>query len=361
MEIPDECFRNGGHLKPIRWQARQFLLVILVMGGLAICLRAQDNNPKGLNVWTLRSLPDNLKYVQDLGVNIIRVEVPWEQVEPNPNQFDWTKVDSVVETARANHIQVLFTLRSVSSWGTKVQAQPQDLLHHASLPKSMADWERFARSLVARFKGQGVSYEIENEVNANFWAGSREDYLELLQASYRVIKSEDPEARVLSSAMACGILFDQKTPMAQGRFRESSDEWLRPILATHAFDVVSVHDYYFPSGPPVNGWTFSSYLRHTAALMEQAGVKGRPIWITETGYLSRPVRAGSRIDGGSPDKQAAWLTEAYRQAKEFGVERTFWLFLRDTGNPGYFDAMGLMDVQNAPRPAWRAYQSIAKN
>ncbi len=345
--------------KSIDRQTGRILLAIAILVGSVSSLPAQENTAKGLNTWLLGSLPHNVKYVRDLGVGTVRVDLPWEKVESNPNEFDWSKVDSVVETARRNRIQVLFTLRSVSSWGTKVRAQPEDLYHHASLPKSMADWEQFTRTLAARYKGQGVSYEIENEVNSNFWAGSLVDYLELLKASYRGIKSEDPDARVLPSAMACGIRFDQKTLRAQNRFRKRSDEWLQPILATRAFDVVSVHDYYFPSGTQINGWTFSSYLTHTVELMQQAGVKDRPIWITETGYVSRPVRAGGRIDEGSPDKQALWLTEAYRQAKDFGVERTFWLFLRDANN-GYFGAMGLMDRQYMPRPAWQAYKTIGR-
>ncbi len=351
--------RGSLGLKSVRRQVSNRLLAALILVGSATSLPAQEDSSKGLNTWLLGSLPRNVKNVRDLGAGIVRIDLPWEQIESAPNEFDWSKIDLVVESARKNRIQVLFTLRSISSWATKVQARPEDLYHHASLPKSMADWEQFTRSLAARYKSRGVSYEIENEVNSNFWTGSLADYLELLKASYRAIKPEDPDTRVLASAMACGIRFDQRTRRAQERFRERSDEWPRSILATRAFDVVSVHDYYFPSGPPVNGWTFSSYLNHTAELMEQAGVKNRPIWITETGYPSRPVRAGGRIDEGSPNKQATWLTQAYRQAKEFGVEHTFWLFLRDAQN-GYFGAMGLMDGQNNPRPAWQAYKNIDK-
>jgi hypothetical protein len=348
------CFR----LKFFDQQISHILLAIVILVGSSTSLFAREITSKGVNTWLLGSLPNNVNYVRDLGAGIVRVDLPWEQVQPGPNQFNWNKIDAVVETASGSDLQVLFTLRSISSWATKLQAQPHDLYHHASLPKSMADWENFIRTLAAHYKSRRVSYEIENEVNANFWAGSLPDYLELLKASYRAIKSADSNARVLPSAMACGIIFDQRTRQAQDRFRQHSDEWLQPILATRAFDVVSVHDYYFPSGPPVNGWTFSSYLSHTAQLMERAGVEGKPIWITETGYVSRPVRAGARIDDGSLDKQADWLIQAYRQAKEFGVERTFWLFLRDTGKAGYFDAMGLADAQNTPRPAWQAYKDL---
>jgi hypothetical protein len=97
---------------------------------------------------------------------------------------------------------------------------------------------------------------------------------------------------------------------------------------------------------------------HTIALMEEAGVKDRPIWITEFGYVSEPVSANGRRDDGSAERQAAWLSAAYHQAAALGVERAFWLFLRDAINTGYFGRMGLFDDNNAPRPAWYAYKAI---
>jgi cellulase (glycosyl hydrolase family 5) len=334
--------------------------LIVVLTSLALAARAEQAALKGLNTWLLGALPANLQEVRNLGVAIVRVELPWEQVEAAPDQFDWRRVDKVVEAAHAGKMQVLFTLRSISSWATTVEADRKDLYHHASRPKAMADWERFVSSLARRYKGQDVHYEIENEVNSNFWAGSLSDYLELLEASYRAVKAEDPQARVLASAMACGVVFNPGTPAAQERLRARHDEWLRPILATKAYDVVNVHDYYFPGGPEVNGWTFQSYLAHTIELMGEAGVKDRPIWITELGYVSKPISTGGRTDDGSLEKQAAWLAEAYRLAAGLGVERAFWLFLHDAPDTGYFGPMGLLDSKNAPRPAWHAYEAIGR-
>ena len=67
------------------------------------------------------------------------------------------------------------------------------------------------------------------------------------------------------------------------------------------------------------------------------------------------------MDNGSPEKQAEWLTEAYQQAFEFGVERIYWLLLRDRKEP-YFGSMGLADAKGNPRPAWNAltYRNISE-
>ncbi len=221
----------------------------------------------------------------------------------------------------------------------------------------MSEWEDFVGKLAYRYRGGHVYYEIENEVNSpGFWSGTLEEYLELLKASYRSIKKNDPHSKVLLSAMACGIIFNLETEAAREEAKKRYDTWLHSILSTRAFDIVSVHDYYFPSEIIANGLTFTSYLEHTYGLMEETGVQSKPIWITETGYVSRPTMTGGRTDAGSPEKQALRLVQAYHQAFEFGVKRVFWLFIKDQDSP-YFGSMGLFDAQKRgenPRPAWKA-------
>lgn len=340
---------------------RRVLLALLLVTGCVAPTQAAVTNPMGLNQWVPRALIDNLNEVRALGVGAVRVALPWQQVQPNPQQFDWSTTDATVAAARSAGIEVLFTVRSISAWGTAQPPKPGDPYHGASLPKSMSDWQHFVGALALRYAGQGVSYEIENEADTNFWAGSLDDYLTLLKASYAAIKAADPQAVVLASAVGCAIQLTYVTPLQQQNLHGRLDSWLGPILATRAYDVVNVHDYYFPSGPAINSYTFSSYLQHTLDMMAKAGVKNRPVWITETGFVSGSVPIGRRVDDGSPQKQAAWLSDAFRQAAQFGVERTFWLFLRDAGGTGYFDSMGLDDAQAQPKPAHQAYVNAGRH
>jgi hypothetical protein len=67
------------------------------------------------------------------------------------------------------------------------------------------------------------------------------------------------------------------------------------------------------------------------------------------------------MDQGSPEKQAKWLTEAYQQAFEFGVEKMYWLLLKDRKEKEpYFGSMGLADAKGNPRPAWNALKELIK-
>ncbi len=349
---------DGRQSPEIRSMRRAFMFALLLLTPFRSAIGAAASPLKGLNAWLPSALPHDVGEIRELGVAVVRVQLPWQLVEPEAGRRDWSAVDRVVETAATNGVEVLFLLRSMSAWGTVRPADPRDPNHGASRPKSMDDWRRLVHDMAARYRGRGVSYELENEVNADYWAGTLDEYLDLLRATYPAVKSADPGARVLGSAMACGVLFDFRTPRARSRFFDKHDEWLSAILSTHAFDAVNVHDYYLPEGPQLNGWTFRSYLDHVARLMEREGARGVPLWVTETGFVSRPTPTQGRLDDGSPQRQAELLRAAYRQAAELGAGAVFWLFLRDHPNLGYFGAMGLAGPKDSPQSTWRTFQSI---
>jgi hypothetical protein len=312
--------------------------------------KTSPNERLGINPWDAQSFLSNVSGYVGTNVGSIRIDLPWQKVQPRPDAFNWEELDAVVSTARANRMDVLITLRAVSSWGTKVPAKPSDLYHGASLPLDMGSWEKFVSAMADRYKDGNVAYEIENEPNSKFWSGAMDEYLALLKASFAAIMRSDPRARVLSAALACHTAFTYRDAATTEKENQAFDAWQNAILATRAFNTIGVHDYYFPDNA-VNGWTFAGYLTHVQDLARAAGCDKCPVWITETGYVSRPQKAGARTDPGSPQNQARWAGAAFRQAFDHGVERVYWLFLKDHPNTGYFASMGLLDVGGTPRPA----------
>jgi hypothetical protein len=304
----------------------------------------------GINPWEPQAFLSNVPGFTGTNVGSIRIDLPWQQVEPQPGFFTWEEVDKLVDTAQANRVDVLITLRAISSWGTKRPANARNAYYGAKLPFDMPSWDAFVSTMALRYKGRGVAFEIENEPNSNFWSGTMDDYLTLLKASYAAIMRSDPQAKVVSGALACHIAFDYPNAAVANQQNQLFDTWQAAILATRAFNTIGVHDYYFPD-VTVNGWTFASYLTHVQELAQAAASDKFPIWITETGYVSRPQKAGARTDPGSPQKQAQWAGQAFRQAFNLGVERVYWLFLKDHANGEYFDSMGLLDANGKPRPA----------
>jgi hypothetical protein len=324
---------------------------------------AQSQEPRrlGLNT-TLRTFGEDLKSAQELGVSVIRIPLQWQFVKTRPGEYDWSTVDRFVKAAQTKQIDVLFNIRTISrreevkkqkSKRGTIQVKP------VSPPSvNMEQWVHFVETLANRYRDQGVHYEIENEVNTEFfWKGDLDEYLELLRAGYEVIKKADPRAKVLPSAMGCGIVQNFQGDSGKYEAWKWHDGWLQPILSTKKFDVVNIHNYYFPSEIVTNGLTFRSYLEHIQDLMKKSGLEDRPIWITEIGYGSAPIEISGRMDNGSPEKQARWLTEAYQQAFGFGVERIYWYLIRDRKEP-YFGSMGLADAKDNPRPVWNALKQF---
>ncbi len=331
--------------------------LVLLFFILTFNASAREMSRLGINT-TLQTYEEELKYLNELGVGAIRVPIQWQFMKIRPGEYDWSDVDRLLKAARARQIDVLLTLRTTfqekpkksgSTWHHKrgfIEIDPPSM--------DMKEWVRFVKILANRYQGQGIDYEIENEVNeAATWKGTLEEYLELLKAGYDAIKKVDPKARVLPSAMGCGIARDLQLGSGDRKAWKWHDSWLGPVLSTRKFDVVSVHDYYFPSEIAANGLTFRNYLEHVRDIMKKSGAGNYPIWITETGFVSLPAGAGSRVDNGSPEKQAKWLGEAYPQAFEFGVERIYWSHLEDSKEP-YFGSMGLADTKGDRRAAWDA-------
>jgi beta-glucosidase/6-phospho-beta-glucosidase/beta-galactosidase len=332
---------------------------MLLSSILPLTSPAQEAMRLGINT-TLRTYEEDIKYLKELGVGAIRVPLQWQFIKMRPGEYDWSDVDRLLKAAQTRQIDVLFTIRTTFPQQTRprritprrgaIQINPPSM--------DMKEWGHFIEILANRYQGQGVNYEIENEVNeATSWKGKPEEYLELLKTGYEAIKKADPKAKVLPSAMGCGIGRSLKLGSEDKQAWKWHDGWLERVLSTKKFDAVSVHDYYFPSEIVANGLTFRSYLEHIREVMKKSGSGNLPIWITETGFVSLPADVGGRTDNGSPEKQAQWLTEAYQQAFEFGVERIYWSLLRDRKEP-YFGSMGLADAKGDRRPAWNALSQL---
>ncbi len=334
-----------------------FLSMTTLFSVFVLDVPGQETRRLGLNT-TLRNFGEELKYARQLGVGAIRVPLQWQLVKTRPGEYDWRSIDRLVKTAQERQIEILFNIRTIMGEESKKHSSQRAMTKIKPSPVNMKEWVHFVETLANRYRDQGVNYEIENEVNEEtFWRGTLEHYLELLKTGVDVIKKIDPKAKVIPSAMGCGIVRNVQLGGARSEGWKWHDHWLQSILATKMFDAVNVHNYYFPSEIEANGLNFRSYLGHIHDLMRKSGFGERPIWITETGYISTPADAKGRVDHGSPEKQAMWLTEAYRQAFEFGVERIYWLLLYDRKEP-YFGSMGLADGKGNPKPAWDALKQF---
>ena len=76
---------------------------LLVDGAPYLILGAQIGNS---SAWP-ELLPTVWPGLTAMHVNTAAAPVYWEQIEPKPDQFDWTNVDALLDGARANHLHLI--------------------------------------------------------------------------------------------------------------------------------------------------------------------------------------------------------------------------------------------------------------
>lgn len=76
---------------------------LFVDGAPYLILGAQINNSSS---WPAM-LPKVWPALEAMHVNTAEAPVYWEQIEPQPGQFDWTTVDALLDGARANHLHLI--------------------------------------------------------------------------------------------------------------------------------------------------------------------------------------------------------------------------------------------------------------
>jgi hypothetical protein len=288
--------------------------------------------------------PRALELARDANIQWVRLGLYWQAIEPRPGELQWQRYDDLIATARARHFRVLGLLAYSTPWATAAPpGAPGNVTHYP--PSDQAAWLRYVTAVVSRYSQDDVhAWEVWNEPDfENFWGGSAAEYASLLAVTYQAIKALDPGATVVlgglgfrdrpggvAEAFLSRILFDPDHP------------------ATSSFDVASFHHY----------GSLDVAQRRVATLREvlaQAGVPGRPIWITETGHASNPSLTYAPEFAG-PLGQAEWLRQTLPALLSLGVARVFWFQLFDV--PGDDRGLGLLDSALNPRPAYSAFRTL---
>lgn len=132
-------------------------------------------------------------------------EVVWCDVEPTEGARDWSAVDLFVRRGEQVAETVMLKIRVGQCWATGQQAQKQrGRKTESGVPADTAAYEQFVTELVTRYAAQGVHrFAVENEVNSeSFWAGTTQEYRELVEVASAAIRAADPEALVLDSGLS---------------------------------------------------------------------------------------------------------------------------------------------------------------
>jgi hypothetical protein len=248
-------------------------------------------------------------------------------------QWNWSRLDRYVQLARENGVELVFTLGATPAWAS---ARPGEKGPYgpgtAAEPAKLSDWEDYVRAVVTRYRGQIAYYEIWNEPNLSgrqsgpgYYSGSAENLVALTRAAQRVIKSLDPQAKVVSPPPVAEVV------RIEPFFR----------LGGGAYpDIVGAHFYGIPPE------TLVQAVGSLRQMMDRYRLGDAPLWNTESGFLRGEQPSRFRLKPGgvfsnrlSDDELAALLVRHIALAASLGLDRYFY-YSWDNDEMGLADGSG---------------------
>lgn len=222
-------------------------------------------------------------------------DTSWSHIEPARGKFDWNGLDRWLALAHRHNVDVVYTFGRVPKWanGSKHQSVP---------PSKLDDWDAFVRAIVRHARGRITAWELWNEPNdPNFWTGDMSALLDMSRRAYRIIKTEQQNAIVL-------------TPSATWHDNISPSQWFRQYFAAGGgtfADVIAFHGYI---GTAPEGLT-----REVENIRKVAGDYSveKPLWDTESSW-------GIDAKLSDPKSQATFLARSYILHASQGVHRFYW-------------------------------------
>jgi hypothetical protein len=354
-------------------------------------------NPLGINVFLNQEVEEakrerSVQMIADAGFHWIRQEFPWEDIEIHgkgdfvdrrndldgdgePDPVDaWAKYDHIVRLAEDYDLDVIARLSNPPSWTRALT----DTIGPYAPPDDLTDWGDFVHTTVSRYRGRIRYYQLWNEPNVYPEWGERPvdpvAYTELLCEGYRRAKEADPNAVIISGALAPTVDLHPEPGPGRGMNDFVFLQRMYDAGAADCFDILSVNDYMLWSGPtdrrlrPLTiNFSRPIYIRD---IMVANGDAEKPIWIGEmnsNAVPNDPAIAGVGTYGQvTLEQQARYAPLAYQRIQEewpwLGVAN-FWFFKRATdlerNQAMYYFRM--VEPDFTPMPVYGAMKAYASS
>jgi hypothetical protein len=295
-----------------------------------------------------QTLGKQVSLMQQLGVKLFRIELPWPFVapdrpggasydsaaarDPNWSGYQWDRMDLIVRLASLGGLQLVVQVVYSPDWASGIKATTSGGPN--SPPQSAQYFGDFLFAAATRYKGEIHYWEMWNEPDYadHTWKGTLQQYVNLvLQPGYEAVKKVDPTAKVLLGGL-------------QG------DTNMTKMYAAGAepyFDIGNFHAYFPASGG------IAAAMDHVRGAMNQNGDRAKPLWLTEFGYAAQ--------DATSEASQARLIHDVYNGLTS--LQAILFYQLHDTsvyGTGGSVDKQVYWGIVSSDfsrqKPGFAAYQ-----
>ena len=230
-----------------------------------------------------------------LGAGWNRWPLYWDRVERQPGSYDWSAYDRLVATDISHGLQTNAILlgrpafwqdgEGIANLFQPIFANGTDIGGADDAINLRNPWAQFVHYAVMRYMPGGVlarhndfgagagirAWEVWNEPDVpQFWTAGSDAYARLLKVASIVIKTVDPEAKVLFG----GLLFAGDQGFFARVLRQFKNDPLRDRF-NWFIDIVALHSY---DDPWRSGW-LTKVIQDTLKEYRLT----RPVWLNETG------------------------------------------------------------------------------
>jgi hypothetical protein len=310
------------------------------------------------------SQPQMVESLQDavvVGATWIRVDLPWNQVQPiNDLTYDWTGFDRVVGTAQALGLHVDAILDATPYWDVTAACK-RGVSDTEFCPPDDTAFARFARAAAQHYQSGVGAWEIWNEPNitARWWpAPSTAAYAQMLIAASQSIRSVSPNAVILLGGLAA-------VPDNPSLGYVSQNTFLSGVAGVKGsmtdVNAVSFHPFSAPILASAAGdyQDISSTPGNMLSILQANGDARVQFWITESGtneYDGANPPAGTVATASQLQEQAAYATDLVKTVSTNpNVAVDFWFSEQDIPSQDLY--WGLRDANGNARPAFFALKA----
>jgi hypothetical protein len=290
-----------------------------------------------------------------------RVEFWWNEIQPDDSTEHLppqTISDAQLQTELAAGMSVVGLLGNPPAWATRDGSTPANLDLPIDDPRNA--WAAFVRYMVTTYAGRINQWIVWNEpdipagMQGSTWAGTVQEYYELVKDAAEVAKSIDPNEQIIVAGTTYWVDITRNQPLFIDQFAAAAADDPTAAANNFYFDAVDLHVYSRASDVR----TIAQIYRQT---LQSHGID-KPLWLSESNVAPYDDPATPR----SPDlmhdtmaEQANFVIEAFAYGLSAGVQRLSIYRMADDPND-QSGPWGLLHSDGTPRPAFQAFQTAVR-
>ncbi|MBI4670399.1 MAG: hypothetical protein HY741_01855 [Chloroflexi bacterium] len=311
------------------------------------------------------------------GARMVRAIVKWDQIEKTQGEYDWSSTDAIFTTLTESNFTPLAMIVDNPKWIANTPCGPV---------KDRLAFDRFLHALVVRYPKIRYWMLYNEPDNSNYPRGHNggcfgsddldgngkpdyADYAEHLKIAWRAIHRANPDAELVSGALAFDNFDQASAPPGypgggQGgsfnaQFLANLVKYVQdnpPDPGAKYFDILA-YNFYPIYGPywerQAGGVGIGAKANMLRNILRQANLPTR-LLVSET---------GANAFNNGVEEQSRYVTKTYVRGIASGLVAVVWWTFRDfpdsAAPPQNTWKYGLLDQNNSPKPAYAAYQTLA--